>query len=134
MDRKDFLSSIGFSAAGIIMAVCLGGCKNDSGGPVVDFTFDLTDPAYAALDNAGGYVYKNGVVIAKTTTGNIVAVSKACTHEGADVQYQSNGNRFYCPRHGAAFSTSGNVTNGPASTNLKSYTVIINGNNVRISG
>lgn len=134
MDRKDFLSAIGFSAAGIFMASCLGSCKNDAGGPTVDFTFDLTDPAYAALGNAGGYVYKNGVIIAKTTSGNIVAVSQACTHEGAAVQYQSGSNRFYCPRHGAAFDTTGNVTNGPASTDLKQYTVTINGNTVRISG
>jgi cytochrome b6-f complex iron-sulfur subunit len=134
MDRKTFLSSLGLSAASLVMASCLGSCKNETPAPTVDFTIDLTDPAYAALNAPGGYVYLNGVIIAKTTNGNIVAVSQACTHEGAAVQYQSNNNQFYCPRHGAAFGTSGNVTNGPASSALKMYTVTINGTSVRISG
>ena len=134
MNRKDFLASLGFAAGGVFVASCLGSCSKGSSGPTVDFTFDLTDPTYAALSNPGGYVYKNGVIIAKTTSGAIIAVSQACTHEGANVQYQSSSNRFYCPRHGAAFDTTGNVTNGPASTDLKQYTVTINGNSVRISG
>ena len=135
MDRKKFLSALGFSAASIALSACLGGCKSDSpSGPTVDFTIDITLPAYSALANAGGYVYANGIIIAKTTAGSIIAVSEACTHEGANVQYQSNNNRFYCPRHGATFSNTGAVTNGPASTALKQYTVTVNGNSVRVNG
>ena len=135
MDRKEFLSAIGFSAASIALAACVGGCKKDSAsGPTVDFTIDITQPAYSALANPGGYIYYNGVIVAKTTSGSIIAVSQACTHEGANVQYQSNNNRFYCPRHGATFSNTGSVTGGPASTSLKQYTVTINGNNVRVNG
>ena len=135
MDRKEFLSALGFSAASIALSACMGGCKKDSpSGPTVDFTFDLTSPTYAALANPGGYVYTNGVIVAKTTSGTIIAVSQACTHEGANVQYQSNNNRFYCPRHGATFDNSGHVTGGPASTSLKQYTVTVTGNTVRVNG
>jgi cytochrome b6-f complex iron-sulfur subunit len=135
MDRKEFLSALGFSAASIALSACLGGCKNESpSGPTVDFTIDITNPAYVALGTAGGYVYVNGVIVAKTTSGAIIAVSQACTHEGATVEYQGNNNRFYCPRHGATFNTTGGVTAGPASTALKQYTVTVNGNNVRING
>jgi cytochrome b6-f complex iron-sulfur subunit len=133
MDRKEFIASIGFSAASVFLAACVGGCAKSSAASV-DFTFDLTDPQYAALNVAGGYVYSNGVIIAKTTSGSIIAVSEACTHEGATVQFQSNNNRFYCPRHGATFNTSGGVTGGPANSSLKQYTVTINGNSVRVNG
>ena len=133
MDRKEFLSSIGLSASSLIVATCVGSCKKSSAsGPTVDFTIDLTQ--YPALNNAGGYVYLNGVIIAKTSSGTLIAVSAACTHEGANVQYQNANNQFYCPRHGAKFNTSGGVTQGPASTPLKQYTVTVNGNSVRING
>lgn len=135
MDRKEFLSVLGFSAASMALVSCLGGCKKESNaGPTVDFTIDITQPSYTALSTAGGFVYINGVIVAKTSAGNIIAVSQSCTHEGADVQFQNNSNRFYCPRHGATFNTSGGVTNGPASTALKQYTVTVNGNIIRING
>jgi len=133
MERKDFLKAIGVGAGTIFIASCLGSCKNENT-PNVDFTIDLTQPAYAALNTPGGYVYANGVIIAKTTAGDIIAVSQACTHEGVTITFQNNNNRFYCPRHGATFSTNGAVTNGPASSSLKQYTVTVNGNQVRING
>jgi cytochrome b6-f complex iron-sulfur subunit len=133
MDRKDFLKSLGLSAGTLIIGSCLGGCSKASA-PTVDFTIDLTDPQYAALATPGGYVYANGVIIAKTTSGQIIAVSQSCTHEGQAVTYRAANSQFYCSRHGATFSNSGAVTRGPASTALKQYTVTINGNSVRING
>ena len=135
MDRKKFLSTLGFSAASIALASCLGGCKKDApSGPTVDFTFDLTQSPYTALAIPGSYLYSNGIIIANTTSGVIIAVSEACTHEGANVQYQNSNNQFYCPRHGATFNTSGAVTRGPATTNLKQYAVTVSGNSVRVNG
>lgn len=133
MERKDFLKALGLGAGTILMGACLGGCKNDNA-PSVDFTIDLSQSQYAALNSPGGYVYANGVIIAKTTTGDIIAVSQACTHEGVTVTFQNNNNRFYCPRHGATFSTNGTVTGGPANSSLKQYTVTVTGNMVRING
>lgn len=133
MERKDFLKALGIGAGTILMGACVGGCKNDNA-PNVDFTIDLTQPQYAALNTPGGYVYANGIIIAKTTAGDIIAVSQACTHEGVTVTFQNNNNRFYCPRHGATFSTTGAVTGGPANSSLKQYTVTISGNSVRING
>ena len=136
MDRKEFLSMLGFSAGGLLLASCMGGCKKDSGttGATVDFTLDLTQPANAALTTAGGFVYSNGVIVAKTNSGSIIAVSSACTHEGTNVQYQASASRFHCPNHGANFSESGSVTQGPATTNLKQYSVTVSGNIVSVKG
>ncbi len=138
MDRKEFLSTIGLSSGALILAACLGSCKKDTGGggsaPVVDFTLDLSQPANAPLNNIGGYIYSNGVIVAKTTAGNIIAVSASCPHQGTNVQYQSGSNRFYCPNHGATFNIAGGVTGGPANSALKQYTVTASGNSLRVNG
>ena len=136
MNRKDFLMSIGLSGGGLLLAACLGGCSKTGEGaaPTVDFTLDLSLPANTALNAPGGYIYSNGVIVAKTIAGNIVAVSQSCTHQGVSVQYQSSGDRFYCSGHGATFNTIGAVTNGPASSALKKYTVTVTGNMVRVNG
>ncbi len=143
MDRKEFLSSIGLSAAALLLAPCLGGCKKESanpggnpgGGnppPAVDFTIDLAQNP--ALNNPGGFIYRNGIIIAKTTAGNLIAVSQTCTHQGGTVAFRSANNDFLCSNHGARFSTSGSVLQGPATAPLRQYTVAVNGNQVRITG
>jgi cytochrome b6-f complex iron-sulfur subunit len=139
MDRKEFLTALGYSSGVLIFASCLGSCKKTNTdtttiAPTVDFTLDLTQPANSALNTAGGYMYSNGVIVAKTTAGSIIAVSQACTHQSTSVQFQGANNRFYCPNHGATFSTTGSVTNGPASSSLKEYAVTITGNSVRVNG
>ncbi len=138
MDRKEFLTALGYSSGALIFAACLGGCKKESDNttpaPTVDFTLDLTQPANSALNTAGGYIYSNGVIVAKTTAGAIIAVSQACTHQSTSVQFQGANDRFYCPNHGATFNTSGGVTTGPATAALKQYTVTITGNSVRVNG
>jgi cytochrome b6-f complex iron-sulfur subunit len=140
MDRKEFLSALGYSSGALFFAACIGGCSkssttdNVSAAPSVDFTLDLTLPANAPLNTSGGYIYSNGVIVAKTTAGNIIAVSQACTHQGVSVQFQGNANQFWCPSHGAAFNISGTVTNGPATSPLKLYAVTVSGNSVRVNG
>jgi len=139
MDRKAFLSSIGLSAGTIFIASCLGGCsKGTANGtvtaPTVDFNLDLSQPANAALNTAGGYLYANGVIVAKTLAGNIIAVSQACTHQGVTVQFVKANTYFYCPSHGATFSDTGAVTGGPANSPLKQYAVSVNGSIISIKG
>lgn len=137
MNRKEFLSLIGFGAAGVAMASCLGGCsKNASSGTTapsnVDFTLDLTDTANAALSKNGGYIYKNGVIVARTLAGAYIALQQVCTHENISVTYQPNSHRFYCDGHGATFSESGAVTGGPAPRALKTYNTSLTANSLRV--
>lgn len=135
MDRKEFLSSLGISATSLLLASCLGSCSKQSSNSTsnpVDFTLDITQ--YPALSSAGGFIYKNGVIIAKTSTGTLIAVAQACTHEGYDVQFEVGNNDFRCPRHGARFSTTGSVLQGPANYPLKQFTVTESGNSIRIQG
>ncbi len=73
----------------------------------------------------------NGVILVHIASGNtpssFTAVQVACTHEGTAIGYNAAQSKFVCPNHGSQFSQTGQVTLGPAATNLKAYTVTING-------
>lgn len=140
MERKEFLQQLGLTGAAIFTSYCLGGCTkdNNSGGggtpppSDVDFTLNLADAANAALNNPGGFIYRNGIIVARTLSGTFIAVSQACTHQGATVEFQANTNRLYCPAHGSLFQTNGTVVTGPASAPLRAYNTSLTGNNLRI--
>jgi len=69
-------------------------------------------------------------------SGGLYAMSAACTHQGQTVcigtttACSSSGMDLYCTRHGAAFSFTGAVVRGPASTPLPHYAMctLTNGN------
>ncbi|MBU0695645.1 MAG: Rieske 2Fe-2S domain-containing protein [Bacteroidetes bacterium] len=138
MDRKDFLTAIGMGAASVAVFNCIGCAKGSTGSPStpaptnVNFTLDLTTAANAALTNNGGYIYNNGVIVARTTTGAYIAVSQTCRHESTSVIYRANQNQFYCQRHGATYSetgvSAGIITNLP----LTKYNTQLTGTNLRI--
>ncbi len=135
MKRKEFLSTLGFTAAGVICAQCLSGCSmpTDFAGPTnVDFTLDLTSATYHALTVPGGSIYKGGVVVAHTNGGAYVAVSQACTHAGVTIDFDAAGNRFHCSSHGSNFALDGSVINGPAGTPLSRYNTSLSGTSLRV--
>jgi cytochrome b6-f complex iron-sulfur subunit len=146
MERKEFLSLIGLSSASALAAVCMGSCSKSTestttpGQPTqpttptnANITLDLTQPANASLAAPGGYIYTGGIIVAKTISGSFIAVSQACTHQGTNVQYEGTNQRFYCPGHGATFSDTGAVTNGPATTALKQFKTSLSGNILTIT-
>jgi cytochrome b6-f complex iron-sulfur subunit len=139
MTRKDFFSRVGFGAAVVLIPSCIGGiassCTSDDGSPSpaptnVDFTLDIST---GTLANNGGFLVHNGIVVARTTSGDFLAVSASCTHQGTNVNYNASGNKFICPNHGAQFNSSGVVTQGPASSNLAQYnTELIDATHIRV--
>lgn len=135
MDRKEFLFSLGKGAAVAGMIYCVG-CSSNNDVPTaptnVDFTLDLSQSANQALNNVGGSLVTNGIIIGRTGTSSFVAVSSACTHQGTTIQFQLNNNRFYCNNHGSTYALDGTVTNGPATQNLSKYNTSFNGNSLRI--
>ena len=139
MDRKEFLASIGLSAASFAIINCLGCSKSSDSsssgtvnGPTgIDFTLDLSSSANAALLTNGGYLVSNGVIVARTTAGAYIAVQHSCTHESYGLVYQGNNSQFYCANHGATFSNTGAVTNGPANRALTTYNTTLTGTSLR---
>lgn len=133
MDRKQFLSEVGFGAASLFMLSCLGGCSKSAATPASsDFTVDLNAAGSASLKTPGGFIYSNGVIIAQTLDSRYIAVAQSCTHEGVTVQYDASSDRFRCPAHGSVFGDSGQVINGPAGRALTEYTVDVNGTTLHI--
>jgi cytochrome b6-f complex iron-sulfur subunit len=136
MTRKDFFTRVGFGAVAVLVPACIGGlvtsCTNQevpAASTTVDFTLDIS---LGALATNGGYLVRDGVIVARTLTGSFIAVSAACTHQGTTVDYSSADNGFICPNHGAQFSSTGLVTRGPATADLTQYNTALTGNSLRV--
>ena len=137
MNRKEFLGVLSAGAVAAACGSCMGGCKpldnNVPSAPTnVDFTLNLGDAANAALRSNGGYVYKDGLIVARTSGGTYVAVSSICTHAGSTVYYDGVHSEFHCPSHGSNFGTNGAVIDGPASSPLARYNTALNGTSLRV--
>jgi nitrite reductase/ring-hydroxylating ferredoxin subunit len=145
MERKQFLKSLGAGAAFAITFPCLGSCSKDSGteGEIVtpptnvDFTIDLESPEAAKLENNGGFILKNLVVVVKNLEGEFVAATQICSHQQYDqVRFvNQDGGIFYCDVHGSKFSQSGtplNPSSGRATNPLKIYNTSLEGTMLRV--
>jgi len=135
MDRKQFLAG----TVGLFAVACVSACKKDENSVAapsnVNMTVDTADAANAALRTTGGSIRKSGLIIIALGNNNFNAFSQACTHEGTAVDYQANNGIMNCANHGAQFSAStGAVTRGPATSNLKKYTVTVSGTVLTIVG
>lgn len=133
MERRKFLEQIGIGAAFALTSACLGGCKSESVTPSnLDFTIDLNDSANAALKNNGGYVIKNGTVVAKTISGTYAAATQTCSHEGnKQIIYNGQG-QWQCTVHGALFDESGKGLNSNGSKGLAIYKTELTGTMLRV--
>lgn len=138
MDRKDFLKAMGLSAASIAVVNCIGCAKGKTDEPAsiaptnVDFSIDLSTNAYSSLKTNGAYIYKDGIIVARTTNGDYLAVSQYCPHQNYTVVYFGNLKQFYCQNHGASFSEAGVSAGKETNSPLKKYNTQLNGNILRI--
>jgi cytochrome b6-f complex iron-sulfur subunit len=152
ISRGQFLKDLGLGGAALMAFYCLGGvsaCKSSSDPTPsttttgtttgttttgIDFTLDLTSADYKGLKTAGGFVYKDDIIIANAN-GTYVALSKVCTHQGTTVSYRSASNDMYCSNHGSQFNVDGSVKTGPAASGLKVYktTLSTDGNKLQIT-
>ena len=66
--------------------------------------------------------------------GKIFAVDNECTHAGGPLcEGEVRGTTLTCPWHGASFNlANGEVLGSPASDNLNSYKVVVEGDDVKI--
>ena len=91
---------------------------------------------YAALASPGGSaIVTTGVgslVVVRTSATAVAALSSVCTHAGCTVQYSTSNNLLNCPCHGAQFSLTGAVVQGPAAVALQTYTASVSGSIIEI--
>lgn len=132
MTRTDFLKSLGLSGAALL-TVLLAACQRTEVTPEtpVDFDLDLTDHANAPLRQPGGFVVVQGVVVARTKPGHLVAVTQTCSHQ-AQKQVVFDNHEFVCLAHGARFDTAGKGLNSNGSRGLRVYAVEQTGNMIRV--
>ncbi|MEI7582632.1 Rieske (2Fe-2S) protein [Runella sp.] len=144
MKRGQFLRELGLSSSALLAFYCIGttmtACSTGSSDPTptttgttsgitgnadtakgaISFTLDLTNSKYLTLKTAGNFVIVDSIIVANAK-GTLVALSKACTHEGTALSYRSAQNDFHCSNHGSEFSTTGAVEVGPATKALAVY-------------
>ena len=147
MKRNEFFTLLGVSAGTVIFAPFLASCSksssltpdpgtnpgtNPGGSNGVDFTLDLSLPAYSQLSNIGGSLLMNGIIIAHPSSGAYIAVAAACTHQGTIIDFENANNRFHCSGHGSNFGLNGSVINGPATVALRSYSTQLTGTSLRV--
>ena|SRR5258708_38369788 len=141
MERKKFLSNLGFGVAAVCaggaLSSCGSGSKYDTPQPVVPpgtslFTVDLK----SELLNIGDSKVVGAVIIARvaagTTPNSFSAVAVACSHLLAKIKYDVTKNEYICPWHKSVFSTTGQVLVGPAVKDLQKYNVVITGANLSV--
>ena len=138
MNRKEFFDLLGVAIPMTLVTCNIEACKHDPviqpTSNVIDFTIDLNDTQYNKLKNQGGFVFipdKVDIIVAHTIKDEYVAVSARCTHQGSLVAYYPS-DIFFCSRHGAKFSTSGTVTQGPAITPLTQFKTQLRGTLLRV--
>ncbi len=131
MNRLDFLKTMGLSGAAL-MAV-LTSCQRLEITPTgpVDFDIDLNEQANIALSRIGGYVVRNGVVVARLNHNKFVAVTQTCSHEQRPQVTFQNG-EFYCTAHGARFDPLGKGLNDEGKRGLTTYKIEQNGLTLRV--
>ncbi|GAB3176920.1 QcrA and Rieske domain-containing protein [Telluribacter humicola] len=161
LKRGEFLRSLGLSTSALMAFYCMGtltacssgeddpqptGNNNNGGtgstsgltgnatGSNINFTLDLTSSNYSKLKTEGEYVLAGDVMVALASGNKYVALSKRCTHEGANVQYRLSQNDVFCNNHGSVFNLDGTVKQSPAPSPLKAYKTELsqNGNSLRI--
>ena len=126
-----------------------GGGGDNSGGGNTGYNYDPasgvitidTSMIYQTLQNTGGAIAlsgsdtfdNRGIIVLRTSTTGVRALSRNCTHAGFTVNINSAANNLVCPSHNSIFDLNGNVVSGPASGALTRYSATLSGSIITIS-
>jgi Rieske Fe-S protein len=70
-------------------------------------------------------------ILFRSSTDKVYALSRICTHQGCEVNFEKAGNKLVCPCHGANYQASdGAVISGPTTESLAKINVVIEANNI----
>ena len=126
-----------------------GGGGDNSGGGNTGYNYDPasgvitidTSMIYQTLQNTGGAIAlsgsdtfdNRGIIVLRTSTTGVRALSRNCTHAGFTVNINSAANNLVCPSHNSIFDLNGNKVSGPASGALTRYSASLSGSIITIS-
>ena len=83
--------------------------------------------------NANETFDNRGIIVLRTSSSGVRALSRVCTHAGQTVIINTGGNNLLCPSHNSIFDLNGNVLSGPASGSLTKYNATLNGSIITIT-
>ncbi len=141
MERKEFIKKFAVGGSILLTAPVLFNSCSDDGDDMEpnnpdnpnEIIIDLSASSSAALGTVGGFIYSGSLIVFRTGDTSYVALSKKCTHQGCDVEYNHAAGNVPCPCHGSQYTTAGIVTQGPATNNLTKYNVVKSGNTLKIT-
>jgi Rieske Fe-S protein len=140
MERKLFLKNCGYaclslSALSVFLESCSGTKQiegtlknNDLVVPVISFQHNNSFRKYIVVNHEK---MKFPICVYRFNENTYSALLMRCTHQGAELQVF--GEKLECPAHGSAFNNMGVVQNGPADTNLRTFPVSIQNDQLYIS-
>jgi len=136
--RNEFLKELGFKGSALFALYCTGvSCLPADVNPLVgdaantSLSVDLSDNLNSNLLKNGGYIIRNGIVVANNN-GSYIAATQICSHENKRAIIFRN-NEWYCPEHGARFSQAGQGLNKDGSKGIKVYSIGQEGNTLNIA-
>ncbi|MEM6930312.1 MAG: Rieske (2Fe-2S) protein [Myxococcota bacterium] len=91
---------------------------------------------YPELAATGGFVgiasSAGELIVARVADDCVVAMRRACTHEGVPINFVAGRDQFVCPNHGAVYEWDGSKFSGPQPRGLPTYPAGIDGDAVVI--
>lgn len=144
MNRNEFLKTCGYAClSGIALATILQSCVNTKiiTGQIQDSEL-LIDLKEFEIQKKGKLTYRKYIIaqnellkfpisIYRFSDTEFTALYLQCTHQGAELQVF--GDKLQCPAHGSVFSNKGVVENGPATSDLRTFPVQIDKNQLKIN-
>jgi len=143
MNRRNFLKNSCTACLSVAaLPLALSGCAsltNTSGSLVKDGLMltaddfvikDKENVAYKSFIVVHNDVLKYPICVYRFNEKEYSALWMRCSHQGAELQ--ASGDYLQCPAHGSEFNNKGVTTNGPASTNLRTFPVTVNGKEIFI--
>ncbi len=141
MERKTFLKSCGLAClSATLLSSLLDSCSGskiitgkieDSNLLVPVTSFELNNNSFRKYVIASPEELKYPICIYRFSESKYKALLMCCTHQGAKLEVF--GDRLECPAHGSEFNDKGVVMEGPAETNLRTFPVTIQKNQLYIS-
>ncbi len=142
MKRRDFIKDSCAACLSVAVPLAVSSCAaltNTTGKIVNDgVTLNTTD---FLIKGKGGKAYRSFIIVRNDALQYPICIYRInekeysalwmkCAHQGAELQ--ASGDYLQCPAHGSEFNNKGQVTNGPAGTNLRTFPVMVNNNEIFI--
>jgi Rieske Fe-S protein len=149
LTRRTFCAEACRAVSGLAAGAAVSGCGGSPTGPssgtsdlavingtVVGGTITLVIASGSPLATVGGAARivspAGGFLVSRVSESACTALTAVCTHEGCTITGFQNA-RYVCPCHSSRFTTSGAVSNGPATQPLKVFATQFSGDTLVIT-